>query len=106
MPANNKLPVERPPYPNLTIRLEAFYHHLPLSFVLPEIPEELFFIRVLFPSGAWVSGAYGCSCSCAPAPFPASSVVPIALCLRPAFRRCAVVPPATRPASQPPDGRA
>ena len=73
---------------------------------LPLCLSSVGYTTSLFPWGAWVSGAYGRSCSCAHAPFPASSVVPIALCLRPAFRQCAVVPPATRPASQPPDGRA
>ena len=37
----------RPPRPHLTLSLEAFYHHLPLSFVAPEIPEDLFLIRHL-----------------------------------------------------------
>jgi hypothetical protein len=35
----------RPPPPDLTIRLEAFYHHLTLGLFLPEIPEGLFLIR-------------------------------------------------------------
>jgi hypothetical protein len=36
---------DRSPRPDLTVRLEAFYHPLPLSIVLPEISEDLFLIR-------------------------------------------------------------
>jgi hypothetical protein len=42
----------RPALPHLTIRLEAFYHHLPLGLVLPEIPEDLFLIWVVLTLGA------------------------------------------------------
>jgi hypothetical protein len=33
--------------PDLTVGLEAIYHYLPLGPVLPEVTEELFFIRVI-----------------------------------------------------------
>src|SRR5215204_5368549 len=33
--------------PDLSVGLEAFYHHLPLGLVLPEVTEELFLIRIL-----------------------------------------------------------
>jgi len=35
--------------PDLTARLEAFYHRLPLSLVLPEIPEDLFLLGIVLP---------------------------------------------------------
>jgi hypothetical protein len=37
----------RPPRSDLTVGLEAIYHHLPLGLVLPEVPEELFLIRII-----------------------------------------------------------
>jgi hypothetical protein len=30
----------RPSRPDLTVGLEAFYHHLPLGLILPQIPEK------------------------------------------------------------------
>src|SRR5215212_6006690 len=33
--------------PDLAVSLEAFYHYLTLSLVLPEIPEDLFLIWVV-----------------------------------------------------------
>ena len=33
--------------PYLTVGLEAIYHHIPLSVVLPEITEELFLLRIV-----------------------------------------------------------
>ena len=33
--------------PDLTVGLEAIYHHLPLGLVLPEVTEELFLIRII-----------------------------------------------------------
>jgi len=39
----------RPSPPHLTVRLEAFYHHLPLRLVLPEVSEDLFLIRMSLP---------------------------------------------------------
>jgi hypothetical protein len=38
---------QRPPHPDLTVRLEAFYHHLPLGLILPKIPEDVFLIWVV-----------------------------------------------------------
>ena|SRR5215211_5955577 len=32
--------------PDLTVCLEAFYHHLPLGLIIPEVPKHLFLIRV------------------------------------------------------------
>jgi hypothetical protein len=37
----------RPARPNLTVGLEAFYHHIPLSLILPEVPEELFLLGII-----------------------------------------------------------
>jgi hypothetical protein len=37
----------RPPRSDLTVGLQALYHHIPLGLVLPEVPEELFLIRVI-----------------------------------------------------------
>ncbi len=37
----------RPSRPDLTVGLEAFYHHIPLSLVIPEVTEELFLIRII-----------------------------------------------------------
>ena len=37
----------KPPRPYLTVCLEAFYNHLPLSLVLPEVSEDLFCIWVV-----------------------------------------------------------
>jgi hypothetical protein len=37
----------RPPHSDLTVRLEAFHHHFPLSLVLPEVPVDLFLLRVV-----------------------------------------------------------
>jgi hypothetical protein len=50
-PYIRKLILQRPlwpPPPYLTVRLEAFYHLLPLSLVLLEkIPEDLFLLGVV-----------------------------------------------------------
>src|SRR5215207_7208917 len=35
--------------PDLTVGLEAIYHHLPLGLVLPEVPEELFLLGLFSP---------------------------------------------------------
>ena len=43
-PHNTDLP-STPPRPDLDVRLKAFYHHLSLCLVLPEISEESFLIR-------------------------------------------------------------
>jgi hypothetical protein len=37
----------RPSRPDLTVGLEAFYYHIPLSLILPEVTEELFLIRII-----------------------------------------------------------
>jgi hypothetical protein len=37
----------RPPRPYLTVGLEAFYHHIPLSLVLPQVPKELLLFTVI-----------------------------------------------------------
>jgi len=37
----------RPPRSDLAVGLEAFYLHLPLDLVIPEVPEELFLIRII-----------------------------------------------------------
>ena len=37
----------RPASPDLTVGLEAIYHHISLSLVLPKVPEELFLLRVI-----------------------------------------------------------
>ena len=37
----------RPPHPHLAVGLQALYHHIPLGLVLPEVPEELFLIRMI-----------------------------------------------------------
>jgi hypothetical protein len=31
----------------LTVGPEAFYHHIPLGLVIPEVPEELLLIRII-----------------------------------------------------------
>ena len=31
----------------LTVGLDAFYHYVPLGLVIPEVPEELFLIRII-----------------------------------------------------------
>ena len=31
----------------VTVSLEAFYHHFPLGLVLPEVTEDLFFVRIV-----------------------------------------------------------
>jgi hypothetical protein len=36
-----------PPCPHLTVCLEAIYHHLPLSLILPEVSEDVFLIRII-----------------------------------------------------------
>jgi hypothetical protein len=36
-----------PACPDLTVGLQALSHHIPLGLVLPEVPEELFLIRVI-----------------------------------------------------------
>src|SRR5215203_1849826 len=33
--------------PDLTVGLQALYHHLPLGLVLPEVTEELFLLRIV-----------------------------------------------------------
>jgi hypothetical protein len=33
--------------PSLTVGLEALYHHIPLSVVLPEVTEELFLLGIV-----------------------------------------------------------
>jgi len=38
----------RPPHPHHTIGLEAIYHQIPLSLVLPEVTEVLFLFGVVF----------------------------------------------------------
>jgi len=37
----------RPPHPNLTVGLEAIYHHLPLGLVLEELPEKSLLLGVI-----------------------------------------------------------
>jgi hypothetical protein len=37
----------RPSRPDLTVGLEAIYHHLPLGLVLEEVTEELFLIWIV-----------------------------------------------------------
>jgi hypothetical protein len=37
----------RPASPDLTVGLEAIYHHIPLSLILPAVTEELFLIRII-----------------------------------------------------------
>ena len=37
----------KPPPPDLAVRLEAFYHHLLLSLVVPEVSEDLFLFWVV-----------------------------------------------------------
>ena len=38
------------PHPDLTVRLEAIYHHISLSLILPKIPKELLLIRTTYPN--------------------------------------------------------
>jgi hypothetical protein len=38
---------QRPPRPDRTVSLEAIYHHLPLSLVLPEISEYIFLLGII-----------------------------------------------------------
>ena len=51
------------PPPDLTVRLEAFHHHLPLSIVLPEVSEDLFLIRNIlsYPLSRHLSTKPSCS---------------------------------------------
>jgi hypothetical protein len=37
----------RPPRPDVTVGLEAFYDHIPLGLVLPEISKGLFLMGVV-----------------------------------------------------------
>jgi hypothetical protein len=37
----------RPPSPDLTVSLEALYDHIPLGFILPEIPKQLFLLGLI-----------------------------------------------------------
>jgi hypothetical protein len=37
----------RPASPDLAVGLEAIYHHLPLSLVIPKVPEESLLIRII-----------------------------------------------------------
>ena len=37
----------RPSRPNLTVGLQALYHHIPLGLVLPEVTEELFLLGMV-----------------------------------------------------------
>ena len=37
----------RPSHPNLTVGLQALYHHIPLGLVLPEVTEELFLLGMV-----------------------------------------------------------
>jgi hypothetical protein len=37
----------RPPHPHLAVGLQAFYDHLPLGLVLPEVTEELFLLGII-----------------------------------------------------------
>jgi hypothetical protein len=39
--------IRRSPRSDLAVGLEAFYHHIPLGLVIPEVPEELFLIRII-----------------------------------------------------------
>jgi hypothetical protein len=39
----------RPPPPDLTVCLEAFYHYLPLSLVIPEVAQEIFLLGIILP---------------------------------------------------------
>ena len=39
--------IRRPPRSDLAVGLQALYHHLPLGLVIPEVPEELFLIRII-----------------------------------------------------------
>ena len=36
-----------PAPPDLTVGLEAIYHHIPLGLVLPEVPKELLLFTVI-----------------------------------------------------------
>jgi hypothetical protein len=38
---------QRPSRPDLTVGLQALYHHLPLGLILPEVTEALFLIRII-----------------------------------------------------------
>jgi hypothetical protein len=37
----------RPPCSDLAVGLEALYNHISLGLVIPEVPEELFLIRII-----------------------------------------------------------
>jgi hypothetical protein len=37
----------RPSHPDLTVGLQALYHHIPLGLLLEEVTEELFLIRMV-----------------------------------------------------------
>ena len=41
--------------PHLTVGLEAFYHHIPLGLVLPEITEELFLLEIVLSNSLQAS---------------------------------------------------
>ena len=45
----------RPSCPNLTVGLRALYHHISLSLVLPEVPEELFLLGVVLSNSLQAS---------------------------------------------------
>jgi hypothetical protein len=40
-------PSRRAPRSDLAVGLETFDYHLPLDLVIPEVPEELFLIRII-----------------------------------------------------------
>jgi hypothetical protein len=52
-PKDTPYPIEassetwRPTRPDLAVSLEAFQYHFPLGFVLPEVMEDLFLIRIV-----------------------------------------------------------
>lgn len=39
--------IRRPPRPDLTVGLKAFYHYIPLGLVIPEVPEESLPLRII-----------------------------------------------------------
>jgi hypothetical protein len=39
---------EASPFSPRRVRLEAFYHHLTLRLVIPEVAEDLFLIRIIY----------------------------------------------------------
>jgi hypothetical protein len=45
----------RPSRPHLTVGLEAFYHHIPLGLVIPEVTEESFLLRVVLTNSLQTS---------------------------------------------------